>query len=950
MITVTICEDIIAPETWRVCETDDLCAYLARQWSIFPDSGRIYHNYVADSNDVTPHNEAEIERLQSLHGDFYIVIWPEGPVTIGIIVAIAIGAVAIGLAFLLRPNTRPANQQQSPNNALADRQNRARPNERIPDIVGTVRSTPDLLSVPYKTFINNKEIETSYMCISRGDVTILDCKDGDTPVDYIDGEFVAIYAPFTSPNNGAVKQTFGTNSLSVIPPVYSVRQSNSVNGQVLRAPNSGSINVSNNVAFQYPDTVLTNGSRGLDFTDYFVASNFATNQIQYMTIYTNDSGVNASDPGGHIHSVGLAGTYIVLSVTSTSVVLSNPAAINPNWNILATFTGQVSTYYHSFIIDGDSSTWVGPFILQVADMNQVWCNFVEPNGLYYINSDGNQHPLSVTIQLGVQAVDANNQPIGDEVFGSINLTGSQRQQIQVGATLQMTLPSAGYVQVRAQRITPKGTSTKNTYVEQIQWRDLFAVSSVAAQDFGNVTTLVAITAPTQDALSIKQRKLNLLVTRNLPTWVNRSVAPPQFSTALSPTNNAADIICAMALDPFIGRRIVAELDIEGIYEVADSLRLGGEHIDGEIASYFNTRLSTEFCYTFDDSKVSFEESLGDIAQAINCVAYRSGSVISLSFEKKTDASVMLFNHRNKLPSSETRTVTFGSLNDNDGVDYDFIDPNAPNYPNADTTVTLYFPPDRTAQNPKKVTSVGVRNSTQAMLNGWRLYQKLRYQNTQVEFEATQEAALLIIQDRILVADNTRADMQDGEIVDQSSLLITLSQNVAIVGNSATLFIQHYDETVEAITVTQPSNIQANQLILANAPALPLVYDLAMFARTTYILSNADSKRSNVFLVAEKEPLANLTYKVKAVNYDDNYYAHDKDVLTGVLIDPPCGYGPQGYTGAGSLNAVGSACSAVGPRPGFSADAYTRGGLSGQNNPDPLIATSLGGQYSGDTTT
>lgn len=966
MNQVTLCENLLEPLSWETHATDNVCAFLKAQYrTMFPATGRIYFDYVSDSNDVTPHSEADIERLQKLEGHFFVIVWPEDPITIAIVVAVALAAVSIGISFLMRPNM-PAQQEQSPNNQLADRQNKARPNERIPDIFGTVRSTPDLLTVPYKIFIDNIELEFSYMCIGRGFYDIIDCNDDTTPVDFIDGEFAAVYDPLTSPNGASAPErtpshTFGTNPAPSIPLIKSVQQSGSVNGQILRAPNSGNLNTDNNVAFAYPDQMLSNGTNGLDFTDYFVASDFGTGDLQYLTIAANADGINASDPGGNIHSVSLAGTYLILDVTTSAVTLQTPSAINANWNIVDTFTGSVSTYDHSFSITGDGDVWDGPYILQIADMDEVWCNFVEPNGLYYIDGDGNQHSMTVTIQVGVQGVDINNNPVGDEIFGTVSMSGSSVQQQQVGATLQMVLPSAGFVQVRAQRLTDMGTDNNDTYAEQIQWRDLFGVSPVAETNFGDVTTAFCITTPTQDALSIKERKINMLVTRKLPTWNNRTgfalttgQTAPTFSTTLYPTNNAADIFCAMALDPYIGRRSIAELDVPGIYSVADSAQLGMSHANGEIATYFGTFLATEFCYTFDDSKVSFEEAASNLAQALNCIAYRQGSKMSLSFEKQTSNSTLLFNHRNKVPDSETRTVTFGTLNDNDGIEYDYIDPNAPNYPNIDTTVTLYFPTDQSAQNPKKITSTGVRNNAQATLNGWRLYQKLIFQNSQTEFESTQEAALSILYDRILVADNTRSDTQDGEIIGQTALLLTTSQPLNfIAGQTYTVFLQHYDETVEAIAVTAgPGTADfiaagypgTNQMILATAPRLPLVYDRTMFALTTYMLVGSAPTRSNAFLLAQKDPQENNTYKLTAVNYDDKYYLHDKDVVTGVLVPPPFGYATQGYTGSGTNIPAGTPWGGSMARPAFSASSYNSSPLHTANNvATPQIAT-VGGTY------
>lgn len=958
MKTITIVDNIADPSSWETVSIGDgdICAWLSTRWTAFPDNAKIYHQEISDDHDVTPHRgspgqiEHDIDALRALDGEFFIVTWPEGPLTILIIVAVALAAVAVALAFLLRPAI-PTQQVGSPNNDLADRQNKARPNERIPDIFGTVRSIPDLIALPYKLFVSNQEYEIAPMCIGRGYYTIIDCKDDTTPVATIGGEFVAVYAPGRSPNLGAYapQATFGTNPLATVPAIISVRKSNSINGQVLRAPNAGNLVTNNNTTAQCGDVhgnsgaLLTNGGSGtttIDFTDYFVPTTPTLNS--YLTFENTE----ISDESAHYHSVHLNGTYLILAVTSNQVTLSEPGA-NPidgalwangttSGDVIYNFSGSsagsnagdYSTDQGSSTIYSGTSPAVGPYVMQVPDATGILCNVVAPNGLYYLDSDGNQHALSVTLQATAQNVDINNNPIGSPVTSTVTLIGDAVNQTYIGASLQMNLPTTGPFQVTMVRITNKGTDTNNTYCEQVQWRDLYSTSAVTlpSNQFGDVTTLMAITEQTMDALTVKERKLNLLVTRNLPTWSNRtsgaftlagSATVPTFSTTMYPTNNAADIICAMALDPWVGRRTIAEINVPGIYACCDAAYYDagtGSHgrANGAIAAYTTDGwLLTEFCYTYDDYKVSFEEGLNMIAQALNCTAYRSGSQLNFFFEQATSNSTLLFNHRNTLPDSLQFTDTYGTLDDYDGIEYQFINPNSPNAIDEDVSYTLYFPTDQSATNPKKVTANGVRNIFQANFNGYRLYNKLLNQNCQVEFQSTQEAALLILRNRILVADTTRAVVQAGDVLAVSGLLVTGSENIDWVsGATCTAFFQLPNGTVQAIAVTNPGGSDARQMTLASAPTVALVSNQQMWARTTYILvwsTDAANLQNIAYLVSEKEPQKDTTYKMTAINYSAAYYANDQDYAhgAGTAVPPPTiGYGSQGYTGSGNLNTSG----------------------------------------------
>lgn len=991
---VTIAENIFDPREWETIHAvDDLSQLLKQRWDVLPATTRIYHNYVAQNCDVTPHNEEEVDRLEQLDGHIYVIVFPQGlPVLVW--VAIALAAVAIGVSFLLRPHI--GNQSEaSPNNDLSNRENKMRPYERIADIFGQVRAIPDLISVPYKIFIDNLEYEIMHLCVSRGLVHIDDCMDGLTPVQWINGEYVAVYAPNTSVNGATAAestpiQTFGTNPLSYIPKAVTVQQSNAINGQVLRPPNAGLLKSKNNVSFQYPDALVSNGSGNLDFTDYFIASSNVSSQ--FITIY-NDTGygANASDPSERVHSVAITGTYRIIAVSPDKVTIAAidgkaPSTVCPNWNIVATFQGQASAYNRSFNIaqsdeygNSQNNEWVGPYVIDAADASEVWATFVSKGGLYYVDTSGNQHGYTFTVQMGVQAVDGTNKPIGSEIFSTIKLVGSSVNRNDVGSTLKFKLPKNGPCQVRAMLTTSVPPDSRDQFCIQVQWRDLFAISDVTETNFGNVTTAIAITAQTQDALSIKSRKINMLATRALPTFkyamkanlfsnsqwsfnsttqltllenqtfgastdiscaenqiclllghmvpfgINAgvynsegflidSVNSKSFSissveiknviTTLPLQNvsqwyaivtlsdmaskNAADIVCAMAKDPYIGNRSDIEIDYEGIYQAL------GEN--GDVANYFGTPLCTHFGYTFDKSNQSFEEALQEIGNSTFCQFYRQGSLLSVFFEKLNTAPSLIFNHRNKIPGSETRTVTFGYLNDYDGVTIDYIDPNYPNFPNTDTVVTLFFPEDQSAVNPKKIKLNGVRNNVQATLIGWRLFQKICHQHTVTEFTATKEANLLVLNNKILVADNTRDDTQDGQVVDVTGLELTLSQNVTLNTNlNNFIFLQHINGTIEAIQCYTGS--ASNKVVLKQAPLSPLNTDPNSWSQgATYLISHSDAdsidasalndltySRTSGFLVAEKTPHDNQTFELKAVNYDTRYYEHDKDYIKGVLI-------------------------------------------------------------------
>jgi hypothetical protein len=1022
MNKITVCENSFDPSTWCVYENvTDVREFLFKHFNgIWPSSAHVYLDHVAKNADITPYDEAGIERLGKVSGHFFVVVYPKGLPAVLLIVSIALTAASIAVALLLRPNTtQKLNSAGSPNNALGNRTNKARPNERIPDIFGTLYATFDLLAFPYKTFVadgyyGNTEYEHVYACIGRGSYVInqvsglYQVRDDTTPLSEIDNAQCGIYGPGTAPMSGSPELIIGPYAAE---PVVNLIPSTCVNGQILNDFNIGS---ELGEGFSYTGGGITiTGDPGvgqiqaiaglglhitgnLDLSTYINVGDSITiggapgNITSFMT-FIDDLCVDPAgiQPSVHIGSyLGVQCVYTVTAIFSLAnpgdtLVLNTPTAleaINPAWTTIGlfgsltagSFTGPMSVAQSLFNFFENGSFYVGPFWLNYPTMEAVWSNFVCPQGLFRIDTSNNQQTVESIVNVYVWPCDVNGNPTTTApVVSTCTFGGNSTDRLMKGGTLKTTVtPGPGGILIMAQKTNaaPNFTGTAS-YTDQTQWRDLYIISGSPPATFGNVTTVQTIIPNTPASLAIKERKLNALVTRvvqsssygppvatvadiqiigifgapsaleitvagtnnvdggfQIGDTVNYSieyssgiiitlagqmvlnvVAVGSTTTVLSgnitggsqslvsatgtvtyvygarASSNAADILITMALDPFIGNMSIANIDVTGIYAIAGP----GGTIQNYFQMYPDETLPTQFCYTFDDDTQSFEESVADIATAIFCVAYRRGGILTLSFEQAQSNSTLLFNHRNKVPRTEKRTVSFGTVNNNDGIELVYVEPNYPNFPNVDTKVTLYFPPavggvGGTAVNPKKIVSVGIRNVSQATVLGWRYYWKLMAQNTTVQFDCTEEAALSVLQDRILIADNTRSDTQDGEVIAQSSLLLTLSQNVALTAPYVySIFLQHPDETIESIPITAGSN--PNQVILEYAPDQALVMGPGNYANTTYwIVSNAPVEQSP-FLVVEKTPKDNKTYEVKAINYSPLYYSMDSMFSTDVDI-------------------------------------------------------------------
>lgn len=843
---LTIIEDVFAPASKaEVLVGDDVRELLGSRFTHWPENGHLFHGEVAQDREIVITDEADWNRLADAPGPFILVLNPEGIewVIIGAIVAGILLSVAALYLFTPAIPTLSGSVSSS-NNDLSDRQNKARPLQRIPDILGEVRSTPDLLGVPVKVFEDKVEVEYAYMCVGRGAHEISDIRDDTTLCSELDGASVEVYGPDTSPLSGDDPEVLIGDAITA--PLVSAKASTAINGQVLYAPNYKSVDMSPsglNVGGRFQSDGKINAP-AMNWARYFEPGDQVT-----------VTGANYDDGSGHV--VNLDGTYTVAAITTDNHLLEfdHPEDVNSDWDIIA-LMADARTDFLKPLVEVDIPKIVGPFTMDVPDFQQAWANIVASGGLYTIDSGGTQNRIDVDVRMTLQALNTDGSPNGSPQSFDFTVMGAATTRSLLGKTCKADPVFAGRCSVSMVRLTPSIVTDGLQVVDEIKWRDLYAISPILVTDFGNVTTVYSRSVATPAALGLKERKLNMNAIRKVPSRDGDG-----FTTELTSSKSAADIFCFAALDPYIGGRSLADLNVAQIYETV-----------ADVGAYFDTAEAAQFGATFDDDGTSFEEIAQAIAQAAFCDPQRSGSTIQLFFERETDDSALLFNHRNKDPGSpELRTASFGPLNDYDGVEYSYVD--STNY---DGPAVYRIPTDGSATRPKKIESVGQRTFRQAYWHAWREFNKIQYQHIATEFVGLAETALVGRLQRILVADNTRAHTQDGEVKSQSGLTLTLSQKIVFEdGKDYRIFLQIPNASVDSISISPGP--AANQVVLATPPSASLSLSYDAFARTVYWIVADDDGREQAFLISEKTPQDGNTYKISAVNYDARYY--EKDSVT-----------------------------------------------------------------------
>lgn len=545
------------------------------------------------------------------------------------------------------------------------------------------------------------------------------------------------------------------------------------------------------------------------------------------------------------NTMNLDDNYSASIVTSSQITLANASTVNQDWLKLPTlFNGSTQGYTANVNLDIVASKWVGWFNIFFDGATHLTFNIYAPQGMYSTTDSGGERQAGCTVTIQYQMLDDNGVPYGDIISKDLAIWNQTKSSF--GRTARYSLPGKGNVRFRLSKTYAK---ENNRPVTEVKIKDVYASYAHSKSTYPGVTVVRSRTIATDGALSIKERKLNMLVTRKLKV----DGTGPYVAT-----NDAGQAVIAMASDDVIGRGV----PIVDLVQIKSEITL--------IKAYFGTAVATEFSYTFDDEKLSFEEMMGMVASACFSEAYRYGNRLRLKFEGPQEHSVLLFNHRNKVPGSEKRSYG-GNEKNYDGVDLEYTNPDD------DTRSTYSIPEDGSAKNSLKITTSGIRNLAVAKTRAWREWNKIQHQDVSVEFDALDESNLLNRNDRILVADDTRLKTQSGDVRSVDVLTLTLSQDVIFEDGAVYYcFLQLPDKTVDSIQCSPGEYM--NQIILSRVPLKPLVIDDDRVLKAKYVVVKAQDINKQAFMMTSLSLNDSMTNKLTAVNYSDLYYEKDHAFL------------------------------------------------------------------------
>lgn len=917
-------------------------------------TARLYKDAICAQNDVTPKTKEQAWVLKDASGLYQVVCHAGEPSTIMIAAAILSVATAVYTYMNMpKPPKDLGGVNGSTNNSLAQRQNQHRVGGRVPDIYGRVKSIPDLIAPVYRYYRNNIQVEECLLCIGTGyfDIKQADIKEGETPVNTIEGASLSVYEPnqsllsptpqikigeafdtvplvtkqvssidgkqtLLSPNSNllvADKVTVASNTLglqnsyyvfnrsewnpvisSFLPKIgnvavdpalyfntgekiiinglqFGAAQDEAISGNtdvdmtgvltisskkdialvnnfkkirvsslLVNDPTKGQINLAGEFAVS---NITKSGSADAWFYEVTLADGFKDVNSNYLLMTDNAVSVISAVLTDNTSNIDLDGTYTIANIADRKITLVNPASINQNWNRLGELTAQqISDFADKKVsIAGTKDNYVGWYYAGSKDSIGMMLNFVAQNGIYQ-GDKAKQVAIRVEYQMVVDGV-----PTGEIYKHGEVMQGVANNRNAIGLTINKRLPQPGQFRFRVKRDNDNGNAAD--LIDDVTFESAYSYyeSTKTAYPLDTVVRLrrLAIGSGTNAS------ELNMIVARRINTD-NGFVA----------TSNFADIVAAMAPDPYIGRMQANEVDTAALKAVSN-----------EVINYFGTDKAAEFNYTFDDTNASYQEMVAFVAEAVFCNARRENGQHYFAFERQTANSLLLFNHRNMKPESLTVSEAFGIKDNHDGVELKWRNPDD-NY--AEAVIKL---PDSLRTNYKTIETRGVTNYAQAWFIANRTWNKLKYGRKAIEFGAYGEADLVTRMDRIAVVDSTVPILCAGEVEAHDNLVLALDYplpDTSLTG--LTIHLQLKNGVVDVIDIA--SIIDEYTVQLSRIPTMPLVVDGV--THTTFAITKSNSSGFDAYLVEEKSASSMFESSITATKYDDRYYQNDNDFKNGLI--------------------------------------------------------------------
>jgi hypothetical protein len=594
--------------------------WLMRNFTQMPTNCAIYYGeHPTFEDNVTPKNLADINKLQNLHGTFSIYMAPRIIST----TAYYVFAVIVAIAFvgtyvymqrmkksLKNTSADTSTQSDATNNELTDRENTARPLERIPEIYGEVLAVPDLVEEPLIFYSDSLQYEESLMVICypvTPNAKYKNVFDDTVSLNSLTGyewcNIVRIWVTDIFDNTWVGNHAFVALYEAVFDSGRSYRKLGTVTGQDIPV-----------TQYTTDNWVPTNDwIDGSSTDDQVLITIEAPNDGTTVTNPFHNLVFNVTFPSG-MFAINTNGDYYDYPAEQTGFL--SICMINLHWILYG--VGGAKLYESS--ADTDEST-------------------------YYVSATDNEKNNShkeytfMARSFSCPPLDAYLQGENGAAVASISIY------------FRVSIPSDSLLGVQQQFTSASLESVYYSLVSDVR------STSYSQMPASNCTWIAVIEKAGSQVAALQERK----------TYVDYLTMQLQYDNTgkqinLTGSKRFIDCIISCCKAHFSS---TAAIDID--YANFNT-------VYNQVVAHFGSAQAAEFCYAFGNTNYTPEQMMQAMATAAFCTLYRIGSKLQLVFEGPDKAPTLLYNNRNIIPGSFQKTQGFGSYNNYTAVSIDWTNP------------------------------------------------------------------------------------------------------------------------------------------------------------------------------------------------------------------------------------------------------------------------------------
>jgi hypothetical protein len=837
---------------------ESLASNLRRHWpGGIPGPWRIYRDAVGTSNEI-----AALDLPRVVVAPFQVYVLTRGtaadPASFFINLAISLALSYISTLLVRKPQPpfrRAAEDRESGNNQLAAQSNQVRLGGRVPELLGTVRSYPDLLCYPIEEYWQRTQNILQYFVVGLGDHQIPAdlVKLGDSPVTQIGNATAHVFHPGES-----------------LPALPCLRESPEVAGI--------SLNPDGDTVTPVTDAVFDAATKTMTTTEYIdleaetpitIASTSFNNGFRWCMgaptildgppyVYQLDGPiVNESGSAPTIYQWeqvqsimewaawwGTASTYPPTATNQDirvngemfhvgDVIYTTDQAIDPGLN----YVRGTITYAESFpvTIGGITSPTQ---ILRVTDVNGVVFTIVpvytetgyiseyrfpsargvagvldvpvpEPTGWYTAPMED---PDEIWIDVGF--------PQGLALYATV---GTDRLSIQVKAEFRR----ADATDPQAEIIFPTYEASTNSPLRFTQRVTRTMLDTAGLPSTGSPWIQVRLTRVTpyyqndgdhtytQDTRWQRLQAMRLLPPQSYPdvTIISLSMSNTRNAVQMGQTN--LNCVATRILPTWTGSAFSTPAPTEKWADnfvhrcrAADGAAKPPEQIDltgiYALQAYLDTLdplgdgtgAQGKISMTLDQTQ-DIDAELSQVADVVRAVVYRVGKKIFVTRDQANATSLALFNGRAKSPDAESVAIRMTNEAENDGATVTWLDV-AAGYKVREYT----YPDDTLVLNPLRASAI-CANWPQAWRRAVYELNRIKYRREQITVNVTEDGRICRPGDVVNVTDDiANLATTAGEVLYVSGLVLTLDRDVTFTaGHTHSILLRDVlGQTTDSIPV------------------------------------------------------------------------------------------------------------------------------------------------------